>query len=260
MKNQEGLSPEKLNLDVQIPKSASQNECINRPVTPDITCGYVVIKTPVVLAEIEVQIVTDSIIKFPEPVLEIKAVRNQLKIAQSFLLLPSDKIFLRGFVRKNIQYETPIGANTKMISSSLRSLTVDIPFSCVTEVKKYLSKPIYDYNKNMEKEYYRQTTIYEFDQCEDHILHPGDVSQFDEISNEVVNEKIYCELVKGRIIDYNDPLNRQIGKACGGYQEHQYENALFEEGTFTALEGKMVIDLKLKVLQQQQIRVESKEF
>ncbi|MEC2394893.1 hypothetical protein BK709_30400 [Bacillus thuringiensis serovar shandongiensis] len=260
MKDQEGLSSEKLNSDVQIPESAAQNECANRPVTPDITCGYVVIKTPVILAEIEVQVVTDSIIKFPEPVLEIKTVRKQLKIAQSRLLLPSDTIFLRGFVRKNIQYETPIGANTKIISSSLRSLTVDIPFSCVTEIKKYLSKPIYDYNENTEIEDYKQTTIYEFDRCIDHILHPSDMSQFDEISNEVFNEKVYCELIKGRIIDHNDPLNREIGKVCGGYQEHQYENTLFEEGTFTALEGKMVIDLKLKVLQQQQVRVESKKF
>ncbi len=90
-----------------------------------------IIKTPVVLAEVEVQINVDSFIKFPEPVLEIKAIKKQLKLVQARLLLPTNKLFLRGFVRKNIQYATPRYSSFKAVSSDIRSLTVDVPFTCI---------------------------------------------------------------------------------------------------------------------------------
>ncbi|PHE90198.1 DUF3794 domain-containing protein [Bacillus toyonensis] len=260
MKNQENVSSERLNQVVRMPESAVQDECESCPVEPEITCGYVVIKTPVILAEVEIQFVTDAIITFPEPVLEIKSVRKQVKISHSRLLLPSDKIFLKGIVRKNIQYATPIGANNKMISSNLRSLTVDIPFSYTTEITDYLSKPIYKYNEKLELNFYKQNAIHELNHCEDDSVCSDDVFQFDEVNKEIFNEKIYCEVMTGRIIEYNEPLNREYGNICGGNQEQQYENVSLEEGTFTALENKMVIDLKMKVLQQQQIRVESKGF
>ncbi|MED2984696.1 DUF3794 domain-containing protein [Bacillus thuringiensis] len=260
MKNQEKVSLERLNQDIKMSESAVQDECESCAVEPEITCGYVVIKTPVILAEVELQFVTDATITFPEPVLEIKAVRKQLKISHSHLLLPSDKIFLKGVIRKNIQYATPIGANNKMISSNLRSLTVDIPFSYTTEIMEYLSKPIYKYNERLEQNFYKQNVIHEFNQCEDDMVCSDDVFQFNEVTKEIFNDKIYCELMTGRIIEYNEPLNKESGKICGGNQEQQYENVSLEEGTFTALEEKMVIDLKMKVLQQQQIRVESKSF
>jgi hypothetical protein len=65
------------------------------------------IKVPVVLGETTVQIDMDACIHFPEPVLEIKEVNKKLKLTQCRLLLPTNKLFIKGFVRKNIQYATP---------------------------------------------------------------------------------------------------------------------------------------------------------
>lgn len=82
--------------------SASQPECSNTPVTPKVVTGSVVTKVPVVLAETSVQVDMDTLINFPEPVLEIKDIKKDLKLTQCQLLLPTNKLFLQGFVRKNI--------------------------------------------------------------------------------------------------------------------------------------------------------------
>ena len=90
-------------------------------------------------------------INFPHPVLEIKDIKKRVKIIQCSLLLdpvsnpssafnlPSDPdeqvghLFLKGFVRKNIQYASPthLSSDDSCVSSSLKSLTTDIPFECV---------------------------------------------------------------------------------------------------------------------------------
>ncbi|GAA3325789.1 hypothetical protein GCM10020331_059070 [Ectobacillus funiculus] len=54
-------------------------ELANRNVEPDITEGNVFAKKiPVVLGETKVQIDVDTIINFPEPVLEIKAIKKRI--------------------------------------------------------------------------------------------------------------------------------------------------------------------------------------
>ncbi|MEC2394852.1 DUF3794 domain-containing protein [Bacillus toyonensis] len=241
--------------DVIAPESSSLFECDNTPVKPCITEGYVVTNTPIVLTETKVQIVTDSIIRFPDPVLEVKAVRKRLKLVQCRLLFPSNKLFLKGFVRKNIQYETPCYANNKVISSKLRSLTVDIPFSCVTEIKKFLAKPVFRSNKREELEYYNPIDM----DCDSdhHMLLSGDLSEFNQVSQEYFNDKPYCKLISSSIVDYNEAIDRCIGKVNFGCDWKECKKSPFEEGTFTKLEEKMVINLTLKVLQEQQIRVDS---
>ncbi|MEC2350961.1 CsxC family protein [Bacillus toyonensis] len=243
--------------DVQAPESSSLCECDNTPVKPRVAKGYVVTNTPIVLTETEVQIVTDSIIRFPEPVLEVKSVRKRLKLVQCRLLFPSCKLFLKGFVRKNIQYETPCYANSKLVSSNVRSLTVDIPFSCVTEIKHFLTKPVFKSNKSEELEYYSSIDMGLDCDSDHHMLLSGDLSEFNQVSHENFNNKPYCKLIKSRIVDYNEAINRCMGKVQYGCDWKECKRAPFEEGTFTKLEEKMVIDLTIKVLQEQQIRVDS---
>ena len=67
-------------------------------------------------------------------------------MTQCRCLLPTNKLFVKGFVRKNIQYASPskdiADSTTKSISSDIHSLTVDIPFQCVTEIKHFLTCPV----------------------------------------------------------------------------------------------------------------------
>ncbi len=214
-----------------------------------------VIKVPVVLAETTVQIDTTAKIHFPEPVLEIKAVKKNLKLTQCRLLLPTNKLFLKGFVRKNIQYATPVNSWRHGVHSAIRSLTVDIPFETVTELD-FLNKPQFRVNPDRDEfTFLRKNMLPEGFSSKDHLL-SGDLSEFDQISGEEFNELPFCELISSRFIEFDEALDRKMGRVNDRNGERM--ESPFEEGTFTKIEEKMVIELTLKVLQKQQVEIDSK--
>jgi hypothetical protein len=237
------------------PKSKDTNSVVpnsqNKPHKPH-TIKKAIVKVPVVLGETTVQIDMTAKIHFPEPVLEIKAVKKNFKLTQCRLLLPTNKLFIKGFVRKNIQYATPRSSFKHGVVSSIRSLTVDVPFETVTEID-FINLP--QFNKNPDRQEFTFFTKNElpkgFSQKE-HLL-SGDFSQFDQISGEVFNELPYCELLSSHFIEYDEALDREMGKVYD--KDGKWVDAPFEEGTFKKLEEKMVIELTLKILQQQQVEI-----
>lgn len=222
-------------------------------IEPQITTGNVYVKLPVVLSELKVQIDVDTEIHFPadEKVLEIKDVKKRVKITQCRLLLPTNKLFLKGYVRKNIQYAgTPFTIPTPppaAVGSNIKSFTVDVPFQYVTSVT-YLTPPVQPkQNMRGELEFYTATEIPDtVPHSQKDKLLAGDLSQFDEESVEYFNELPYCELISAHVVEYDEALDRK-----------PLPEGPFEEGTFTQIEEKMVIYLTLKVLQLQQLRVHS---
>jgi hypothetical protein len=231
-----------------VSSSASLPECPNIPVTPHITNGNIHVKIPVVLAEIKIQFDMDSQIDFtPDHVLEIKDVKKRFKLTQSRLLLPTNKLFLKGFVRKNIQYAAPTSATSTTVNSNIRSLTVDIPFQCVTALNYLIPPVLPKHNNRQEFEFFTSTELPAsvLHSSNDRLL-AGDLSQFDQINEEFFNELPYCELISAKFTEFDEALNRTA-----------YEGAPFEEGTFNLIEEKMVVELTLKVLQKQQLRIHS---
>ncbi|MGN7479703.1 CsxC family protein [Solibacillus silvestris] len=228
----------------------SLNECENKPHKPNVSIGKIYTKVPVVLAELTLQANLDACIKFPKPVLEIKDVKKQIKLVQCRLLLPTDKLFVKGFVRKNIQYASPMTepeCNLKTLSSSINSLTVDVPFSCVTEIKHYLRKPVQpSINKRSEFDFLISESLPSGFPEKDEFL-SSDLSQFHQNSTQYYNELPFCELVSSNIIEWDEAIDRT----------DLLKDAPIGEGVFTQVEEKMVVDITLKVLQNQQIRVSS---
>lgn len=223
----------------------------NRPLQPRAIQNAFA-KVPVVLGEITVQIDLSEKINFPEPVLEIKEVKKNLKLTQCRLLLPTNKLFIKGFVRKNIQYATPTSSSKHSVVSRIHSLTIDIPFETVTEIN-FINQP--EFSRNPES---RDFTFFSsqplpkgFSQKER--LLSADFSQHDQISGEVFNELPFCELLSSKFIEFDEALDRQMGHVF----DHNGEclDAPFEEGTFTKLEEKMVVELTIKVLQKQQVEI-----
>lgn len=233
------------------PKSSVQHVASNKPVKPRVTRGSSVIKTPVVLTETTVQIDLDSFIDFPEPVLEIKDIKKNLKLTQCRLLLPTNKLFLKGFVRKNIQYATPQHGSRHSVQSKIKSLTVDVPFQTVTELD-YMKKPVFDAMPGPKTfSYFNSAPLPEGYPAKENLL-SGDLSQFNQVSGEVYNELPFCELISSHFVEYDEALDRKMGRV---HNKHGKMEAPFEEGTFTKIEEKMVIEVTLKVLQNQQLRV-----
>lgn len=228
-------------------------EVRNKPVKPK-AIRKAVVKVPVVLGEQTVQIDTAAKIEFPEPVLEIKKIQKKLKIVQCRLLLPTNKLFIKGFVRKNIQYATPGHSDRHHVVSAIRSLTVDIPFEAVTEIC-FINEPQFHPNMNTsEFTFFTENKLPDgFSQKEK--LLSGDFSQFDQISGETFNELPFCELISSKFIEFDEILDRKMGVVHDHHGERM--EAPFEEGTFRKIEEKMVIELKLKVLQNQQVEIDS---
>ena len=240
----------------RIVSSSVQQEVSNTPLNPHIINANPFIKVPVVLGEATIQIDVDSTISFPEPVLEIKQIKKNLKLVQCRLLLPTNKLFLKGFIRKNIQYATPVAGGRDFVSSNIHSITVDVPFQVVTRLD-FLGTPDFKSNpKTSEFKYFNSVPLPQGFPSKERLL-SGDFSEHNQISEEVFNELPFCELLSSKIIEYDEALNRKMGSVK--VDSGQMICAPFEEGTFTELEEKMVIELTLKVLQNQQVHMRAPE-
>jgi hypothetical protein len=200
------------------------------------------VKVPVVLAEPTLQFDLDTTIYLPAPALEIKRVQKRLKLTQCLILQDTNKLSVKGFVRKNIEFATVATATPTTVSGAIQHFTVDIPFGTIVEII-FDQAPIVPVIENTVSnfEFLRQTglpvTFPEKDRLES-----GDLTEFNQVSTEYFNELPFCELVSSTIIEYDEYLNRA-----------PIIEGPFEESTFTAIEEKVVITLTLKILQKQQV-------
>ncbi|WP_078410883.1 CsxC family protein [Priestia abyssalis] len=227
----------------------SIHSCENKPHCPQVSIGKVYTKVPIVLAELTIQVNMDAMINFPEPVLEIKDIKKRVNLTQCRLLLPTNKLFVKGFVRKNIQYASPCKeiepSTSTTVSSDLHSFTVDIPFQCVTEIKKFLTKPVMPKTNNREEfDFFVSKSLPSgFPEKDD--LQTSDLSQFHQTSSQFYNELPFCELVSSKIIEWDEAIDRIPLP----------DSSPLGEGYFSTIEEKMVLDFTIKVLQNQQLRV-----
>ena len=136
---------------MHVDKSASLDHCDNTNVDPIVTqAGNRIVNVPVDLGVFRVSSNLRSTIKFPEPVMEIKDVKKKVEIVQCRLMTSNQAIrsdllvrmvqnshcYYQGYVSKNIQYATVhvsrFGFDGSCVSSDIKSLTVRIPFKCMT--------------------------------------------------------------------------------------------------------------------------------
>jgi len=218
-------------------------ECLVQHECPEVVCnGNIVVKLPVVIAEKTVQICIEADIRLDEEAMEIKRIKKNIFLTQCRLIpkggfdCNSGKLFLKGYVRKNIEYATAGCTGRRGISGEVRHTTVNIPFHCCVPIDyTQLSPPIFKHNKGPNE--------YEiFDPSNE----GKDLRQQDFESTEYFNEKVFCELVKARF----DEADIQIGGTT-------ISDNLPLETRFTALTEKLVVHLTFKLLQMQQVRIES---
>jgi hypothetical protein len=222
-------------------------------VTPDvIKQGPVVIKVPVVLAETNITIPVEAIITLDQVAMEIKRIKKNVFLTQS-RLIPFSKdgfpntgiLFISGFVRKNIEYATqtcPSGVSSN-VCGEIRHCTVEVPFNFTTRVC-FLRKPVFEENTTPSELEFFTDKLQGCDICSDPVLgrNPCDQSFF---FTEFFNEKPYVELVRADVTEidiHTNPIS-----SCQTPTEQR----------FTQLTEKIVVNLTLKVLQNQQVRVES---
>ncbi|MFD3155992.1 CsxC family protein [Haloimpatiens sp. FM7330] len=218
--------------------------CESDDITPKGIDGPLVAKIPVVLSQTNIQIDVEAEIEFDTPYYEIKRIKKDVYLTQCKLIpgagkfkkgvQVTGKVFLAGYVRKNIEYSTAPKCGC------IKDTTVDIPFQCVAEVE-FDHAPQF----NIRKPQTEIDLICDCCQCncDDYVIgkFPCEQNFQDTI---YFSEKPYCELVSAKIYEtdlHKDPVPMDC--SCSEYT------------VYKTLVEKMVIYINLKLLQLQQVNI-----
>ncbi len=208
----------------------------------------VVSLVPVVLAQFELQMNIISNNKLPENVIEIKNVDNNIKITQCILLQTTDVLFVKGYVRKNIEYTTSACSKAEGVCGDIKQCIIDIPFKCSTSVEFNGTEPAKIIpNIKVEFEYHK---VYDLPNqfAEKDELMSSDFSEYNQESTEYFNRLPYCNLISAKVVEANEYINR--------YRRNK--GLTFEEKEFDEIEQKMVVYIKLELLQERNVLIPPK--
>lgn len=183
----------------------------------------------------------EAIITLPRRALEIKRISKKLFITQCrFLRAPAPiapgapqdtpKLFLAGFVRKDIQYAEAVTQTGTTVDGNIRDFLVDVPVSGVVNLGSGLVLPTLRFDQDQEYEFARRERFNAVGFPDKERLLSPDFTEFNQISNKFLNLLPTCELVFSQINEMDDELDRV--PLAGGP---------FGEATFRTLQEKMVV-------------------
>ena len=205
----------------------------SKPNKVEATKAALVGKIPVVISEADIQVYVDATIQLEEPALDIVSIKKNVFLTRCQLLLTDDKksakLLISGYVRKNVQYSTVKHVGNTTVSGDIRFTAVNIPFKCFAKID-FVSEPVTASNPQT----FTSSAISNNGM--------GSDQQSVSITNsEIFNEKIYCELIEAKIreVDIKKDIDHW-GKSI-------------DERTFKTFIESMVIELKLRVLQNQSV-------
>jgi hypothetical protein len=188
----------------------------------------------------------EAIITLPTEALEIKRITKKLKITQCRVFTPpapilpglpvdTPKLFIGGFVRKDIQYSKVKNQTLTTVEGEIRDFVVDVPVSGVVNLGTGIVLPTIQFDQDQEYEYSRRARLGTGFAEKERLLSP-DFTEFNIVSNKILNRLPVCELVYSQINEMDDQLDRV--SLCGGP---------FEEGTFRTLLEKMVVVVQIAI-------------
>ena len=243
-------------MTVQASCTTVQTSCEHEaPVTPNpivpVTASLATC-TPLAVTQtgnnvfVTVSIPAEAIITLPRYALEIKRITKNLKITQCRFFnapapivagAPQDtpKLFLGGFVRKDIQYAKVKHQTPTTVDGVIRDFVVDIPISCVVDLGTTLAVPALQFDQQQVYEYLKTLPLPSGFSAKDKLM-MGDLSEHNVISNKFLNVLPTCQLIYSQINEMDDALDRV--PLTGGP---------FEEGVFKTLQEKMVVIVQVRL-------------
>lgn len=187
-------------------------------------------KLPRILSEFVIQIDSESKIKLNEPAYEIKRIEKQIFLTQCRYIPATCKVFIEGYIRKNIEYAAKTCSKYNSIAGTIKDTTVHVPFKVYTKVDFPGSKPIITPNPpSMVARYFDEKRM------------GKDIREADRSNVEIFNEPVFCELEWSAV--YDADINEK-GKPIG---------KMPNEEEFQEFTDKSVIYLCIKLLQKQQV-------
>jgi hypothetical protein len=204
-----------------------------------------IIKVPRVLAEPEVQVCVEADIELEANALEIKRVLKDVFLTQCKLIptkfvrgtkfVKLGKLYIAGFIRKNIEYATVGEQGDNAFCGDIRHTTVNVPFSLCTEIFFPPGRqPIYSVTEQQSFEFLNDEGT-------------GPKLNKKLFRNHVdYNEQPFCELVRAKFheLDFVPDSIPPVNGNGNGF-----------ERPFRTFREKIVLELTVKVLQVQQLHV-----
>ena len=215
--------------DSKVLDSVTLTQCNSKSHIPMGSTGPLVVKVPVVLSDLEIEIHVESEMKLEESATDIKNIDKEVFITECKLIPYTNNLFIGGYVQKSIQFSIADCSNNRTISGKVEHTTVNVPFRCVTEIK-FSKEPIYGKNYKERINSINDNMLGK-DKREDSWVHYSELY-----------DVVYCQLEYAKVLEI-DMFN----------EINTIKEATSEENTFKKLSEKMVIFIRLKVLQNQQI-------
>jgi hypothetical protein len=263
-------------------KSETLTVCPSDPVIPAVIPeNPIVAKIPVVLSESNIQIDVEADIWLKKPAFEIKRIKKDVVLTQAKLLpfasfynqitgeFEGGKLFLKGYILKNIEYATVEYTSDgsyhyedgKAVCGDIVHATVRVPFHCVAEVVyNTAARPIVKYRENTKEiEIFRNCKLNCFGKCLPEYI-GSDFCQYNFEDQIGYTEDFSVELEDVHIteVDFEKHFYPYYGdndSTC--HEETESSNSMSYPGLFNKIVEKIVLNIKLKVLQDQQVRVQS---
>lgn len=231
--------------------SQSPQEVLMGPISP-VTATLPFI-TPLEVTQrgntvyVTASIPAEAIITLPGRALEIKKISKELHITQSrFLRAPApilpgmsqdtSKLFLSGFVRKDIQYAQALNQTSSTVEGVIRDFIVHIPISGVVDLGTGLTLPILQYDQDLEYKHAQRERVNLLDFMAKKKVLSSDFLEFNLVGNKLLNLQPTTELVYSQITEMDDELDRVA-----------LQGGPVSEATFTTLQEKMVIVIHVQL-------------
>lgn len=210
------------------------------------------VKFPIILAETNIAVTIDDTMKIGRDVKEIRRIKMNAFLKSSNLVPISLKnseansgmLFISGFIRKSIEYATRtyIEEGREDNSGYIKYCVVEVPFNFTTKIT-FIRPPVFVESHNLRENYsYDTTEIYNDDS-----ISLCDNCNDNSISTEVFNQKPFVELVKANFIEFNI------------YKDLPLKEDEYIKERYTKLKGNIIINLRIRVLQEQDLRVKIEE-
>ncbi|MDV3427482.1 MAG: hypothetical protein LIR50_10660 [Bacillota bacterium] len=174
--------------------------CQSFPHFSEAAKAPVTVKIPVVLAECRTAVNIESSIKMQDNISEIKGSSkhvfiNQCKLAPSFENSNPDSslLFIDGFIRKNIEYCCTESSD----AGNLKHTIVKIPFKCAVKVN-FNTPPVFKLSVPREESEITDIDMINNNSCKNDKAE-GNISAQSLKSTEILNEKVFCELISAEI-------------------------------------------------------------
>lgn len=215
---------------VEVYSSAIIEECPNESIEPKGNPNSVVSMIPVLLAVCEVNINVEAIIKFFEPVLEITKMNKNIILEKNYFMQETNTLFLQGYIRQYIEYASVKSVREKSICGDVAYSMVYIPFECSTNIH-LTTEPKHLKSSFATEEKFRNSN-------------PSKENSFSQVyyHSQFFNKNVFCELESAKIIELSIKEDKET-----------LRDFFVDEYTFEKLKEKIVVSLKVKLLQNQEV-------